>query len=126
MKYFCPHCGKQLKKSSLSRYDFECLDCGEDFYECETIMKTQMFILKFHYAGSVTRFDELYGTFSDCKKELFDQLCMKLGCFGLGEVSSWQELDAWATTNGHFVWWSPKKEFAVADNYYYEIVKAKE
>lgn len=86
-------------------------------------MKTDMFVLKFHYVGTVARFDELYGTFSDCKKELFDEICRKLGCFGLGEVSSWQELDAWASKNGRFVWWSPKKDVAWVENFCYEIVK---
>lgn len=35
--YRCPHCKKILKRSRLPQYAFECLDCDEDFYECEAI-----------------------------------------------------------------------------------------
>ncbi len=35
--YRCPHCKKPLKRSRLPQYAFECLDCDEDFYECEAI-----------------------------------------------------------------------------------------
>lgn len=80
-----------------------------------------MYTLKFYYAGTMSKFDEKKGTFDECKKELFEQICFKIGC--TGEVSSWQELDQWASRNDRFVSWSPKKDFASVENYRYEIVK---
>ena len=41
--YRCPHCKKPLKRSRLPQYDFECLDCDEDFYECEAIEDEVLF-----------------------------------------------------------------------------------
>ena len=31
----CPHCGCYLFKSDLPQYDYVCVDCDENFYECE-------------------------------------------------------------------------------------------
>lgn len=31
----CPHCGSYLFKSDLPQYDYVCVDCDENFYECE-------------------------------------------------------------------------------------------
>lgn len=31
----CPHCGCFLYKSDVDQYDYVCVDCDENFYECE-------------------------------------------------------------------------------------------
>lgn len=40
---FCPHCGRMLYKSRLSKtenkYVFECRTCDEDFYRIEVLTK---------------------------------------------------------------------------------------
>ena len=39
--YVCPKCGKALNFSDNPEYTFQCLDCDEDFYEFEAIVKEQ-------------------------------------------------------------------------------------
>jgi DNA-directed RNA polymerase subunit RPC12/RpoP len=36
---FCPHCGRELRKSRTKGYAFECRYCGEDFYKIEVLKK---------------------------------------------------------------------------------------
>lgn len=31
----CPHCGDDLYLSDLPQYDYVCVQCEENFYECE-------------------------------------------------------------------------------------------
>lgn len=31
----CPYCGCYLFKSDLRQYDYVCVECDENFYECE-------------------------------------------------------------------------------------------
>lgn len=31
----CPHCGCFVFKSDLPQYDYVCVECDENFYECE-------------------------------------------------------------------------------------------
>lgn len=39
--HYCPKCGRQLTKSSIKGYTFQCLECDEDFYRFEvTTIKT--------------------------------------------------------------------------------------
>lgn len=35
--HHCPHCGARLKPSVLSGYDWQCLECEEDFVKPELI-----------------------------------------------------------------------------------------
>lgn len=42
--YRRPHCRKPMKRSRLPQYAFECLDCDEDFYECEAIPDEILFL----------------------------------------------------------------------------------
>lgn len=38
-KNFCPHCGQELIKSTTDGYDFQCMNCDEDFVSFEVISK---------------------------------------------------------------------------------------
>lgn len=33
---YCPHCRKLVIPSEVDGYDWQCLECDEDFYDCET------------------------------------------------------------------------------------------
>ncbi len=48
---FCPHCGRPLVKSQLSksinRYTFQCRVCEEDFFKFEVLKKTDMALIKY-------------------------------------------------------------------------------
>lgn len=39
--YCCPICGRELIKSEIEGYSFQCLHCDEDFIESEVIIKTE-------------------------------------------------------------------------------------
>lgn len=39
--YVCPKCGRALNFSDNPEYTFQCLDCDEDFYELEAVVKEQ-------------------------------------------------------------------------------------
>ena len=39
--YCCPICGRELIKSEIKGYSFQCLYCDEDFTESEVIIKTE-------------------------------------------------------------------------------------
>ncbi|GAB6013632.1 hypothetical protein [Viscerimonas tarda] len=39
---FCPHCGKELLKSRIKGYTYQCLYCSEDFYRIEVLHKKDM------------------------------------------------------------------------------------
>lgn len=40
-EYCCPICGRELIKSEIEGYSFQCLYCDEDFTELEVIIKTK-------------------------------------------------------------------------------------
>lgn len=40
-EYCCPICGRELIKSEIEGYSFQCLYCDEDFTESEVIIKTK-------------------------------------------------------------------------------------
>lgn len=39
-EYHCPICGRKLIKSEIEGYDFQCLQCDEDFTESEAVIRT--------------------------------------------------------------------------------------
>ena len=39
--YYCPICGRELIKSEIEGYCFQCSYCNEDFTESEAIIKTE-------------------------------------------------------------------------------------
>jgi len=39
--YCCPICGRELIKSEITGYSFQCSYCDEDFTESEVIIKTE-------------------------------------------------------------------------------------
>ena len=39
--YVCPKCGRALEFSPIPEYTFYCVDCDEDFYEFEAVVKEQ-------------------------------------------------------------------------------------
>ena len=39
--YYCPICGRELIKSEIEGYSFQCLHCDEDFTESEVIIKRE-------------------------------------------------------------------------------------
>ena len=39
--YYCPICGRELIKSEIKGYSFQCSYCDEDFTESEVIIKTE-------------------------------------------------------------------------------------
>ena len=38
---FCPKCGRMLLKSRIKGYEFQCMNCDEDFYRFEVLTKKQ-------------------------------------------------------------------------------------
>ncbi len=38
-KNYCPKCGKEVIKSEIKGYNWQCLECDEDFYNFEIIKK---------------------------------------------------------------------------------------
>lgn len=36
-RYLCPHCKKEVVKSEINEYAWQCVECDEDFYDIEII-----------------------------------------------------------------------------------------
>lgn len=43
---FCPHCGRELRKSCIKGHAFKCNCCDEDFYKIEILRKKDLLQVK--------------------------------------------------------------------------------
>jgi len=42
MKKLCPHCGEELvPETVIEEYPLQCLECDENFYEFEAVIKDE-------------------------------------------------------------------------------------
>jgi hypothetical protein len=92
-KKFCKNCLHELIKSEITEYDWQCVECDEDFYSFETLTEEEVLD---EYNGarmSLDEFEEFLEKFDypDCKNNglsgrYFDYIWYSV-CFEYGEIN---------------------------------------